>query len=341
MAATMAAKYDEIAAKESDKDAQVSAARVRGPDGKFASTKPKTESAAAPIEATGTEPTETQAVEPPVEAPAHWTSEDKAEFEKLKDADARKLAIGMSKRLEAAHTRKSQETAGHLKAAEPFLGVAKHFEAQLSQRGIGAAQHAQYFGGLAEAENALHAAAQRNDPQPFYDLMARYGFTPGAPSQAAGQQPDQRELRELRAEVQSLKQREAQRTEDARAQVSQSASTDVQAFQDSKDAQGKPAHPHFDEVRVRMAALMGADPALTLDKAYDQACWADPTVRQKLLDASKAAETAKQTEQARQAAASAQRANGVNVRSGGGSSKPAPGATIGETMRRVYDSIPQ
>lgn len=326
---TMAAKFDEIQSR-TDEAAKDAPARVRGPDGKFASTK----KAEAPAPAA--EPPKTQAVEPPIEAPEHWTAEDKAEFEKVKDAEARKVLLAQSKRLEAAHTRKSQETAERVKQAEPFLAVAKQYESL--SNGMPAHQH---YASLAQTQATLARAAAQGDVQPFLDLAAQFGLNLGAPSPAAGGQPDhalRRELGNLRAELEGFKQREANREGQARAQTQESAVSEIKAFEDAKDAQGTPAHPHFSQVRERMAALMGADPTLTLDTAYDSACWAIPAVRQKLLDA----ERAKETEKARQLAAQALKSNGANVRPGGGGpSRVTKGATIEDTMSRVYDGLSQ
>lgn len=46
-----------------------------------------------------------------------------------------------------------------------------------------------------------------------------------------------------------------------------------------------PGHEHFDQVRVQMGKLMEHDPKLTMDQAYEQAIWLDPTVRAQLIQA--------------------------------------------------------
>lgn len=343
MEESMSAKYDEIQARDTEptKDAP---SRVRGPDGKFLPKNPdKVTQVLAEAPNKAAEPDKTQAVEPPIEAPEHWTAEDKAEFEKLKDVEARKLAVAMSKRLEAAHTRKSQESAERVRSAEPFLGVAKQHESYLQQ--IGFAGHpAQYYAGLAQTEQTLRQAALSGDQRPFIELAARYGLNLGAPSQAAGNQsPSEQVLRtqldQVNARIAAFEQRERERAEQERAQTQGSAVSEVKAFEDAKDAQGKPSHPHFSEVRERMAALMGTDPTLTLDAAYDAACWANPTVRQKILDVQKTADKAKQDEQQRLAAQQALKAGSVNVRAAGGGQASLKGANFEETMARVYDSI--
>lgn len=65
--------------------------------------------------------------------------------------------------------------------------------------------------------------------------------------------------------------------------------------------QADPAHPYFNDVRVHMGQLLGAGAAKDLQDAYDQATWANPVIRQQLLQA-QAEETAK-TQAAEAAAA--------------------------------------
>lgn len=49
-----------------------------------------------------------------------------------------------------------------------------------------------------------------------------------------------------------------------------------------KAAQG---HEHFDQVRVKMGELMERDPKLSMEQAYDQAIWLDPSIRAELIKA--------------------------------------------------------
>jgi hypothetical protein len=67
-----------------------------------------------------------------------------------------------------------------------------------------------------------------------------------------------------------------------------------------------PKHPYFQDVRVHMGQLLKAGAAKDLDEAYEQATWANPVIRQQLLQA-QAEETAKtqaaQAATARKAAA--------------------------------------
>jgi hypothetical protein len=72
---------------------------------------------------------------------------------------------------------------------------------------------------------------------------------------------------------------------------------------------------HFDEPAVKqmMAAAIGNGTAETLDEAYDMACNAIPSIRQKIREVERKTEEAKRAEDQRKKAAEAKRANTVNV----------------------------
>ena len=61
----------------------------------------------------------------------------------------------------------------------------------------------------------------------------------------------------------------------------------VDSFADAKADDGKPLHPHFEEVAQKMAGMVQAELAsgqpVDLAKLYDEACWSVPSVREKLL----------------------------------------------------------
>lgn len=101
----------------------------------------------------------------------------------------------------------------------------------------------------------------------------------------------------------------------------------VQAFRDD------PKHPYFNDVAPRIEQLLKAGAAKDLQDAYDQAIWADPTIRQQLLSAQ--AEEAK-----RQQTADAEKARKAAAASLRGS--PLPGASLngaGNQNSSVYDDV--
>jgi hypothetical protein len=150
---------------------------------------------------------------------------------------------------------------------------------------------------------ALHILQRKGlDPRVVFGGQPPQGGTPqGAPAPTA----DIAQL--VRQELQPLLgQFEQQRTNQVLSQI--------EAFR------ADPAHPYFNDVAPQMEQLLKAGAAKDLNEAYDQAIWANPTIRAQLQAA--AAEEAKrnqaaEVEKARKAASASLRGS------------PLPGASNG------------
>lgn len=94
---------------------------------------------------------------------------------------------------------------------------------------------------------------------------------------------------------------QSQRTAAEQQQRSQ-ITAQVQSFQNDADDKGNLKHPHFDLVRAHMGGLMQADPDLTMDGAYERACWAHPEIREELQVKSLAQQDAARKAEAEKAA---------------------------------------
>lgn len=100
------------------------------------------------------------------------------------------------------------------------------------------------------------------------------------------------------------------------------------------DFASDPAHPHFEEVRADMAALLKAGRAQGLDDAYEMAIWARPDIRPSLLEQQEAKRKAEATRRAKEAQAAA-----VSVRGaphGGPGSRPMPKETIRAELEAAW-----
>jgi hypothetical protein len=91
----------------------------------------------------------------------------------------------------------------------------------------------------------------------------------------------------------------------------------IERFKGAADGNGAQLHPHYDEVeehmtRLAIAARTRGEPVPSLDDLYDQAVWANPSTRQKVLDAKAAADEAQrvaaETRRAKEARAKAEQA---------------------------------
>lgn len=109
--------------------------------------------------------------------------------------------------------------------------------------------------------------------------------------------------------------------------------TENQQLQSTIDAFGSdPSHPYFQDVKVHMGRLISAGAAKDMQDAYDQATWANPVIRQQLLD--QQAEATKQTQAA--ALAKARQASAVNL-----SGSPLAGVVNGTGTKgeSVHDAV--
>lgn len=92
-------------------------------------------------------------------------------------------------------------------------------------------------------------------------------------------------------------------------------------------------HPHFESVRKQMGALMSADENLSLEDAYEQATYAIPDIRQRILSDQRKADEDKQAKERQRLASEARRAGSVNVKSQTGAGQ-AP-KSMDDTLREI------
>lgn len=136
-------------------------------------------------------------------------------------------------------------------------------------------------------------------------------------------------LKELTGRIDSLTESiTAERTQAQQSRYNQILG-EIQAF--SADA----AHSHFEAVADLIVPLL-SNPAISLDQAYEQACWAHPEVRLKVM----AEAQAKATQDAKGKAIAAAKAKGTQIR--GTESGGSPGETLGsldDTLRATLNKI--
>lgn len=117
------------------------------------------------------------------------------------------------------------------------------------------------------------------------------------------------QVQQLQGQVQQLQGQLTQFSQTQQSEAHQQRLLAVQTFSAEKDASGNPARPYLGEVTTEWAAqislIRNVNPTMpdaqVLQKAYENACWANPTVRGKLQADMLAAQ--QRQEQARVAAA--------------------------------------
>lgn len=139
-----------------------------------------------------------------------------------------------------------------------------------------------------------------------------------------------RALQPVLQQVQTLQQQLQARNQAEEAAGLSQAQAQVEAFKSD------PANLYFENVRDDVADRIAAGKATTLADAYEQAIWADPTIRPLLLDSQVKAAASASAEQARKAAeekAKADRAKAANHAGGSVTGSPGPGAQAPQAPR--------
>ncbi len=247
----------------------------------------------------------------PVLPPQHWNGQTKVSWEKLpypvkqaltaeyaQVADLRNLAPV----LEPLKQRLTQE----------FGGVDRGLTAILSTWQFARQQPIDFV------KQFVHQFGI--DPQSLGIGAVHQQQQPGASQEQQFVDPTVAALQQRLAAIEDASRRDA---EQRAAQQQNQITADLQAFGNEVDkSTGSLAHPYFNDVSRAMGALMSSGLATapqTLKDAYEQACWAVPTIRAELQ---REAER-KAADQRKQAVAKAQKA--------GGSVTGSPGVARAET----------
>ena len=225
---------------------------TRDDRGRFAGNSSADGSLSAPSEARASEASSAPVAEAPaIEAPATLSADDLSRWATL-PRDAQELI--------AQREAKAAET---VRALEPVQSVLKQYEPLYAARGIPAPQA---LASLFEAQRMLETR-----PAEAIAVLARQY---GVPIHQAGANPSQPqdEITQLVAHVRNLEAKIAEREQAAEQTATQTIEQTIRQFA------ANPEHRHFPIVRNFMGALMQADPALDLPRAYEMACRAHPDV---------------------------------------------------------------
>lgn len=224
------------------------------------------------------EPDEAEAEEAPeleaIQPPQHWPQDFSEEFTAL-PVEAQHMFMKRYKQMEADHTKKTQGIAKYKKRQEAFDEIMAPFKGDFERAGmddVGAVRQ------LLAAHDYL-----RKDPQNAIAWLAnQYGVDMGA----IGNDPAS-EDEFADPKVKGLEQQVAQLTafiqnQQTQQQSHEQASTQsfIDQFAAETDANGNPAHPHFEKVRHVMGTLISNNNATDLKTAYEMAVYADPELRQ-------------------------------------------------------------
>jgi hypothetical protein len=197
-----------------------------------------------------------------------------------------------------------QYKAGHTAYAQ-IHEVIQPYMPRLTALGM---QPAQAIQALMNADWALSQGTPEQKVAMISQICANYGIDPSQIRPAGdpnAPQPTPAEL-ELRKKYDGLESNLKGFMQSQLAEKRSVVDKEVAAFA------ADPAHPHFDAVADHIVRLLNADKNLSLQDAYEQAVWANPTTRAKaleLLNKENADKARKEREAAAQAAQKARLAN--------------------------------
>lgn len=203
---------------------------------------------------------------------------------------------------------------------ERFLNAYKDFEKTIAQEDLSTILS--QFGGMPQYMARLYNLDKQFSKDPLatiQEVMRSSGITlemlqNGANSPAYQQRQFQNQ------QAQQLGNMERRLADMVEQRLSQEAFTQkVIAFKNERDTEGNLLHPHLEQVGDMMDLLMGQNPAMSLQEAYDNACYAVPQVREMVLK-----ENLERDTKAKLAQAELEKAKNAK----GISSKPAPAGTV-------------
>lgn len=321
------AAYDEVeAAADSEEGAETpeggQSARARDNLGRFASKDAAGEQSPDPALQDPASPTPQPPVQPQGnEAPQHWSAEDKANFAKLPQ-EGQQFLLKRHAAMEADYTAKTQAAATAVQftqAVAPLFEdpVIKASLANVDGRPLHPVHAIQQLVGfhkraITDPVGLVKELVQRLNVDP----AAIFGPTSNPPpglSEEDMKDPaikffadhvgkQQQEVQNLRAQLQNFDRQQQERLSQESLRVTQWG---IDSFADEKDAQGRPAHPHFDAVLPQMIELYKANPNRDLNEAYQTAVWMHPQLRQSLIQSERqSVEQKQQNARAAQAARS-------------------------------------
>lgn len=285
----------------------------------------------------------------PIVPPADMSDDDLAAFEALPRGSQEFIARRYGE-MTADYTRKSQDVATERETLAEFRGISEVFaphEQYLRMNGLTPVQYTQQLLSVGQyiRENPIEGirwlARQNGIP------LDRLGGD-GEYDNAAEDPVSDPRLDTALNRIGHLEQNVANVAQTAEQQALNSAQGMLDAFQNAVDDQGKPAHPHFEDVRARMSQLMVAGIAPSMEDAYDQAIHLDPVVRAKLAPANgttngsaPAAATNGKTTQARinQAKKAASPVSGDTTGGGGGETLPPVVDSIRDQLSQDWDAL--
>ena len=253
-----------------------------------------------------------------LDAPASWSATAKANWAGL----SRELQDEVLKR-EGDWQKADGERATQLRGYEPIEAAIAPVRQHLQLNGV---EPGQYVAQLVAADQYL-----RTNPQEAMQWIAKqYGIDL---SQTQAESEVDPVLAPLVQKINALEGHLTQFATQQQHSESTRVQTEIDVFE--KD------HPHFEEVRQQMGALIQTGTAADMSTAYDMAVWANPTTRAKLQAEQSTEADQKRKAEVEEKATKARRITSTNLSTNGtgGGTTPTQYKSREDELGAIYDSV--
>jgi len=290
---------------------------------------------------------ETDPKEATVEMPNSWSKDDAETWAKLPPEAKAKVAQRETE-VQQVLSRAGKEVAAY-RHNKPIIDAVEPHKEYLLAVGKHLGEHpAKLVHQTLQFERMLRTSQSNEDRLGIlFDIANEYGIDvspivgPDAAQYLQKLSPamDPR-VDDLTRQVQTLTHQLTAKQQAEQAEADRAMDSQIKAF-----ASDTKKHPYYAEVKSLMATILqapGADDSgkslfQLMEEAYEQACFAHPKVRERILSDQRRAEEERRAAEARSKAASARTASSVNVRSG----VPTPvkrtlDDTLAEAARKAY-----
>lgn len=267
--------------------------------------------------------------EQPLEPHSRWSAEDR-EFFKALPRQQQEFLLRREGDVEKHITQKTQEIAEQRKNYEALEQAISPYRQMMAQHG-GEAQTIQQLLQLNQFANT--------DPVGFIKWIAKDRGVDLGTFMAGEEDSSDPAIVAYQKRVETLEQKLNARDEAENQTRINSVKQELDAFKGEKDANGNPLRPYFDDVRVEMAAFMKNGVAKDLHDAYDRAIYANPSIRQQILAQQRQADEKDRLNAAKEAAAKAEKATGVQVKTKTPAKPALPKGDWEDTLADVADRL--
>ena len=213
-----------------------------------------------------------------LKAPQHWPKDFSEQFDSWQP-EVQHLFKERYDAMESDYTKKTQGLAKYKKRNEALDEIYGPFRDDFQRAGMD---------DVAATRQLLAAHKYlREDPQQAIKWLAKsYGVDLTAVNDDTATEdeyadPQIKSLQQQVAQLSGFIQNQQTQQQNMQQQSTQSL---IDQFAAEKDESGNIKYPHFEAVRNRMGALINSNDAKDLPTAYDMAVYADPKLRQEMLD---------------------------------------------------------